>query len=58
MRLFYFGARLAFIKLRQVFLKASILYHFNSKCYIRIKINILGYTIGKVLSQLISDGLG
>ena len=31
---FTFGARLAFIILRQVFVKASIFYHFDSKGYI------------------------
>ena len=44
------NARQAFIKLRQVFIKALILRHFHLECYIRIEINTLGYTIGGVLS--------
>ena len=51
------GARLAFIKLRQVFVKAPILYHFDLKCYIQIETDVLGYAIGGVLSQLTSDDL-
>ena len=55
---FTFGAKLAFTKLRQAFLKASILYHFNPKCHIWIKTDISGYTIGEVLNQLTSNDLG
>ena len=40
------GARLAFIKLRQVFVEALIFYHFNSKYHIKIETNISGYAIG------------
>ena len=47
-------ARLAFTQLRQIFVKASILYHFNAESYIRIKTNVLGYAIGGVTSQLSS----
>ena len=52
------GARLTFIELRQAFVKASILYHFDPECHIRIGIDVSGYTIGGVLSQLTSDDLG
>ena len=52
------GARLAFTKLRQAFVKASILYHFNPKYHIQIKTNVLGYAIGGVLNQLTLDDLG
>lgn len=50
--------KLTFTKLRQVFLKAPILNHFNPECYIQIMINVLGYAIDGVLSQLTSDNLG
>ena len=33
-------ARLAFIQLRKAFTKASILWHFDPECYIRIKIDV------------------
>ena len=51
------GAKLAFIKLKQVFLKAPILYHFDLEHHIRIETDSLGYAIGGVLSQLTSDDL-
>ena len=51
------GAKLAFTKLRQAFLKASILHHFDLKRHIRIETDVLGYAIGGVLSQLTSDDL-
>ena len=52
------GAKLAFTKLRQAFLKAPILYYFDPKRHIRIQTDVSGYAIGGVLSQLISDDLG
>ena len=52
------GARLAFTKLRQAFVKAPILYHFNPKCHIRIETDESVYAIGGVLSQLTSDDSG
>ena len=52
------GAKLAFTKLRQTFVKALILYSFDPKCHIRIKMDILGYAISGVLSQLTLDDLG
>ncbi len=45
----------AFIYLRKAFTKALILYYFDIKRYIHIKTNVLGYTIGRILSQMISD---
>ena len=51
-------ANLAFIKLRQVFFKAPILYHFDLEYYILIETDESGYAIGGVLSQLILDDLG
>ena len=53
-----FGARRAFTKLKQAFIKAPILHQFNPERHIRVKTDLLGYTIGGVLSQLISDNLG
>ena len=51
-------ARLAFIKLRQAFIKIPIIYHFDLKCYFWIEINIFRYGISKILSQLILNNLG
>ena len=50
-------AKLVFTKLRQVFFKALILYHFDSKCHIRMETDVSGYAIGEVLNQLTSDNL-
>lgn len=55
---FTFGARLAIIKIRQVFIKASIFHHFDSECHIWIETDALGYATGRTLSQLILDNLG
>ena len=52
------GAKLAFVKLRQAFVKALILHHFDLERHIRIEIDVSGYAIGRVLSQLTSDNLG
>ncbi len=51
------GAKEAFIHLRKAFTKALILRHFDPEYYIRIETNVLGYAIGRVLSQIISDHL-
>ena len=50
-------AKLAFTELREAFLKALILHHFDSECHIRIETDASGYAIGGVLSQLTSDDL-
>ena len=50
------GAKLAFTKFRQAFLKAPMLYHFDPERHIRIETDVLGYAIGGVLSQLTSEG--
>ena len=50
-------AKLAFIKLKQAFIKAPILQHFIREHYIQIETDISGYAIGGVLSQLTSDDL-
>ena len=52
------GAKLVFTKLRQAFLKALILYHFNPEGHIRIETDVSGYAIGGVLSQLTLDNSG
>ena len=44
------GAKLAFTELRQVFFKASILYHFNPERHIRIEMDVSAYAISRVLS--------
>ena len=45
-------AKLAFLRLRQAFIKTSVLHHFNPERYIQIEINASGYAIGGILSQL------
>ncbi len=49
------GAKKAFIYLQKAFTKASILRYFDPEYYIRIETDALGYAIGEVLSQMISD---
>ena len=51
---FTLKAKLAFIQLRQAFVKAPILHYFDPEYHIRIKTNISSYAIGGILSQLIS----
>ena len=51
-------ARKAFTELRQAFVKAPILHHFDPECHIRIEMDVSGYAIGEVLSQLTSDDSG
>ena len=51
------GARKAFTELRQTFIKASILHHFNPEHHIRVDIDASGYAISGVLSQLTLDNL-
>ena len=50
-------ANLAFTELRQAFLKAPVLHHFDLDCHIRIETDALGYAIGGVLNQLTLDDL-
>ena len=45
-------AKEAFNRLRQTFIEAPILRHFDLECHIRIETNASGYAIGRVLSQL------
>ena len=52
------GARKAFTKLRQVFVKAPIHHHFDLEHHIQVEIDTSGYAIGGVFSQLTSDNLG
>ena len=52
------GAKLAFTELRQAFVKAAILHHFDLKRHIQIEMDVSGYAIGGVLSQLTSNNLG
>ena len=49
------GVKLAFTKLRQAFIKAPILYHFDPERHIRVETDASGHDIGGVLSQLTSD---
>ena len=46
------NAKKAFNYLRLAFIKAPILQHFDLESHIRIKTNVSGYTISRVLSQL------
>ena len=45
-----FEAKKAFIYPQKAFFKDLILRHFDPRYYIRIKTDLLGYTIGEVLS--------
>ena len=47
-----------FTKLRQAFIEALILNHFDPDRHIKIETDVSGYTIDKILSQLSSDNLG
>ena len=47
-------ARSAFNRLRLVFTKAPIFWHFDPECHIQIETDAWGYAIGDVLSQLAS----
>ena len=49
------GAKLAFSKLKQVFVKAPILHHFDSKRHIRVETDVSSYAISGVFSQLTLD---
>ena len=51
------GARLAFIKLKQGFVKASTLYHFDQEYYIWVETDASSYAIGGVFYQLTLDDL-
>ena len=53
-----FGAKKAFTKLRQAFIKAPILYHFDPERHIWVWTDASGYAIGGVFNQLTSDNLG
>ena len=48
-------AKLAFLRLRQAFTEAPILYHFDLKRYIRIETDASDYAIAGILSQLTSE---
>ena len=50
-------AKLAFIKLRQAFVKAPILHYFDPKCYIQIETDVSGYAISRILNKLTLDDL-
>ena len=49
--------RLMFIKLRKAFTKAPILIYFDPEYHIWIETDMLGYVIGRVLTQLTLDNL-
>ncbi len=51
-------ARKTFSKLRQAFIGAPILNHFDPKRHIRIETDASDYTIGGILNQLTLDDLG
>ena len=52
------GAKLAFAELRQMFVKALILHHFDPKYDIQIETDASGYAISGVLTQLTLDDSG
>lgn len=52
-----FKARLAFIKWKQLFIKALIFYYFDLKQYIRIEIDISSYAISRILGDITLNNL-
>ncbi len=52
------NARRAFIELKQAFVEALILNHFDPERHIQIETDASDYAIGGILSQLTSDNLG
>ena len=52
------GAKRAFTKLRQAFIKAPIFHHFDLERHIWVETDASGYAIGRVFSQLTLDNLG
>ncbi len=52
------GARKAFTELRQAFVEAPILNHFDLERHIRIEMDASGYAIGGIFSQLTLDDSG
>jgi hypothetical protein len=48
-------ARIAFAQLKDVFIKTSILLHFDSKRRIRLEIDAFDFAISGILSQLIEE---
>ena len=51
------NAKKTFTKLRQTFVKAPILNHFDLEHYIQIETDVLGYAIDGIFRQLTSDDL-
>lgn len=49
---FTLGTSLAFVNLKQAFINILIQDYFELECYIQIEINISGYTISEISSQL------
>ena len=49
------GARQAFTKLRQAFIKVSIFHYFDLDCHIKMETDISDYVISGVFSQLALD---
>ena len=52
------NARKAFTKLRQAFVEAPILNHFDPERHIRIETDAFAYVISEILTQLNSDNSG
>lgn len=51
------GARIVFMKIRQKFIQALILYYFDPKYYVWIEINLSDYIINRVQNQLTTNNL-
>ena len=48
-------ARLAFIKLRQIFVRALIFHHLDLERHILVETDVLGYAVDGILDQLILE---
>lgn len=51
-------AKLAFAKLKKAFKSTPMLFYFDPEYYIRIKTDVLGYAIDKIVNQLILNDVG
>ena len=56
-KFFTFSIKKVFNRLKQAFIKALILRHYDPECHIQIEINASSYVISRVLSQLTFDHL-
>lgn len=54
---FFFDVKIIFIELKQTFIVTYIIYYFDAKYYVKIKIDVFGYPINQIFGQLTSNNL-